>query len=461
VPEPNPKPVPIPNHKTQAIMAQKPFTNVHAHVFNSLCAPDRFLRILPVKFVRKRAHWIKKFLDSKIGRTVILFMPRLLARIFKDEKKTKEIKKYLSFLEIGTERTQYDVFNLALEAGRKYDSSVRIVGLTMNMDYMDSQPSLRQKNYVTQLEEVKDIKRYYPENFFPFLGIDPRHLSGNDLLNFAKPFFERGFEHNKVVYPYFAGIKLYPALGFYPFDKRLYDLYAYAEKNQLPVMTHCTRVGSQYVGNFVANLVDTYDNMLMPDPSQAERRANAEAAWKEIMDRVARFKQKGWANNSPIGENDYACDLFGHPQNFVPVLETFPNLKICMAHMGGETEILAHRKGKMDELQRTDGYNWFTLIKNMMVQYPNLYTDISYTLNALDKTEILQEIEILMDTKDKNGRELGERVLFGTDFFMTEQEKKEAELYNLTKKLMTRHFDKITRDNPHQFLLQPLPVAQA
>ena len=148
-----------------------PFTNIHTHVFTSECVPDNFLRILPIKAVRVAPRLVKGMIDSKIGRSAIHGLFKLFSR--KDSNQRGKVDKYVAFLDVGTEATQLDVFRKAYEAGYAFDSAIRIVGLTMNMDYMDNQPA--RISFETQLEEIKAIKRYYPTHFFPFMGIDPRH----------------------------------------------------------------------------------------------------------------------------------------------------------------------------------------------------------------------------------------------------------------------------------------------
>jgi predicted TIM-barrel fold metal-dependent hydrolase len=435
-------------------MGQLPFSNVHTHVFNSECAPDNFLRILPIFIVRRMPKVIKRLLASRNAHILIHLYSRIASR--KHTNKRSNFDKIVSFLDIAQQRRQLDVFELAYEAGRQFDSRIRIVGLTMNMDYMDNRISYRQISYSAQLEGVKDIKRYYPANFFPFLGIDPRHKSGSDLVRWARSYFETGLKRDDVVYPYFSGIKLYPALGFFPFDPRLADLYAYAQTNQLPVITHVTRVGSQYIGNRITDLIPESPAMLLPVPAVAA----VDEAKRSIEARIAAYYKKEWIQNSDTGDNDYACDLFSHPENYIPVLETFPQLKICLAHMGGSNEIAKPRDKKAERMLRkireVDNRLWFDRIRELMVHYPNIYTDISYTVSELDRPEILTKVNAFFETTDNYGNPLSKRVLFGTDFFMTEQEKCESDLYKLAGEYLKDYFDAITRVNPQEFLKQPV-----
>ena len=85
----------------------------------------------------------------------------------------------------------------------------------------------------------------------------------------------------------------------------------------------------------------------------------------------------------------------------------------------------------------------------MMSQYQNLYTDISYTLSDLDQDDILNEVVDKLLAKN----DISPRVLFGTDFFMVEQEKHEAALYDLTKEKLNPYFPNLTQNNPQSYLM--------
>lgn len=417
----------------------KPITNAHIHVFDARCAPDRFFLVLPAWVVRRFAQSLKSLLMSRAGLALINNLSWLTSSI-NDKGK---IARYIAFTKIGSERSQEDVFQLALKVGKQYDASIRLIGLTLNMDHMDSEPSnpLKYKNYATQLEEVKNIKRNSPKHFFPFLCIDPRHKTGADLRDWVKDQLTDGFEHQGKLYRYFYGLKIYPALGFFPFDPALEEVYAYAEEYGIPIMTHCTRGGSQYIGKHIEQLIPKEPAVM------ALRTDNAEVAFEQIKDRIKKYSEKGWIKNSPIGNNDKACDLFTHPQNYIPVLEKFPKLKICIAHMGGEGEFYETtelgKKGEKDKTKiygfdgllairgvKEDDKRWLEWIQEMMIKYPSLYTDISYTVSKLGEDRIMKRLA-LFAANDEAGQKLGHRILFGTDFFMTEQEKKEGDLYGL------------------------------
>ena len=427
-----------------------PFTNVHMHIFNTDCAPQRFFRVLSLGWGNAFASLLKSALDSKSGRAVV----DRLARMSNPDTRRK-LARYLAFMQVGGQSSQLEIFEQALAVGRQFDPSVRMVGLTLNMDYMDS-PSDVRKSYETQLEEVRNIRRYYPRNFFPFLGIDPYHKTGIELKEWAQQNFESGFLRKGVALPYFFGIKLYPAHGFFPFDRGLEELYAYAEEYNLPVISHCTRSGSMYIGNDIQNRISRFPTFL----NQAGTLPEAKAC-QRILDRIHRFYDAELVKNNPLGNNSQACDLFSHPENYIPVLEKFPNLKVCLAHMGGLTEFLddqcaGKEVARLRKLEENG--KWLDIIRQMMQTYPNLYTDISYTLSGFDSEPILKTfIDFLGNPADPHA--LGKRVLFGTDFFMTEQEKQESDLYSLLlrNEKLKPWITELTRNNPARFLSNLTP----
>ena len=88
-------------------------------------------------------------------------------------------------------------------------------------------------------------------------------------------------------------------LQVHPFDKRLNQVYAYAEKYRLPVTTHCARGGVFYKGEI------TGDMLVHPKTG------------------VHLKSQK----------NKFFTDTYTDPANYEYVLQEFPNLKINLAHL--------------------------------------------------------------------------------------------------------------------------------
>ncbi|MBK8531078.1 MAG: amidohydrolase family protein [Flavobacteriales bacterium] len=278
-----------------------------------------------------------------------------------------------------------------------------------------------------QLAEVERIRRDYPDHFFPFVGVDPRHLQGNGLRDRVKEKIERRA---------FFGIKIYPSIGFFPFDAGLDALYAWAEANEVPVMTHCTRAGTFYTGKMEQVLPDLAPGGL--NPTAPEMTA--------IHARIKRFRDAlfTWKNSK------YGCNIFLHPQNYEPVLRKYPKLKLCFAHFGGDDEMLGEKQELCKRNICTD--NFHTEIVRIMsatdaagvLSYPNVYTDISYTLF---RDKVYPKLNTLV------AGPLGDRILFGTDFYMTLQEDPEADLiHRCITGIGMPAFVKIGADNTTRYL---------
>jgi len=384
------------------------------------------------------ANTIKAFLDKKTTRWAMIGLIKV-ATIF-DRERRHAFERYLRFITVGSSASQREVF-LGLIEPYKNIPDARFVALTLNMDHMSHFPS-NHAPINSQLAEVRELKKQFPDKLFPFVSVDPRHLGGKDLLAWLKKYINKD--------NFFCGIKLYPAKGFFPFDPRLYEVYEWAQKENIPVMTHCTRSGSYFI--------DPIDrSAVVPNPPTLNDKDDVMGPIHKriaavLNDKKVKKKNASW------------CNLFTHPQHYLPVLNEFPRLKLCFAHFGGSSQV-----AKPDDPGNPAflGPNWFKEVQKIMEdrKYVNIYTDISYTLfdeKAMD--EIIEwykgaiEYEAKKTEKEKQEDlklkrpKLYERILYGTDFYMTEQELPERFLLaNAIAKLEDR-MDQISRINPAEYL---------
>jgi len=385
-------------------------TNIHGHVFNGGCAPDYFFKMLLPGVLDPFADEIKYFLSYPWMRSVVKRMAKLNGN--------GKLLRYLQFIEVGTQNTQEEVFECMRGAYATMGPDVRFVGLTLNMDHMDVLTS-RHARIDDQLREIELVRAHYPDHFFPFVGVDPRYKQGKALRDWVKEKIERRA---------FFGIKIYPSLGFFPFDPALDELYAWAEEQQVPIMTHCTRYGSYFTGA-MENVVP-YARPATLNPSSP--------TMAPIYDRVERYLNNPWVRKD--GKN--WGNLLLHPQNYEPVLEKYQHLKLCLAHFGGDDQML----GKLHAVQKAglDTVNWYEEVKRLMDAWPELYTDISYTLYCPKVyPQLIEQID----------GPVGGRILFGTDFYMTLREATEAKLVgNCREKLGPERFARIAAVNTNNYL---------
>lgn len=274
----------------------------------------------------------------------------------------------------------------------------------------------------TQEENFKHLSGYYPEKTkFIILPMDMAYMGAgkviedidgqhNELARLAaKPEYKNTlipFAHidprrpeslnrlkSLVEEKNFKGVKIYPTLGYGPGDDILMkEIYPYMVEKNIPLMAHCS---------------------------------------------------PGSVNSKEISRD--RAHAFADPYNYRRVMDEHPDLRVCLGHFGGIDEWRRHLNEPRDPHNPT----WLTKIKSLIKSgdYPNLYTDISYTIfNYRENAPLLK---ILLEDS-----EILEKVLFGSDFYMVESEKySERRLStDLRSELGENKFWKIANENPQVYL---------
>ncbi len=322
-----------------------PIYNCHIHTFTAEnILPNNFLTRGVVKAMRR--DWARKFLLWLFG--------RLILRMSKDAATLTG-----RFFARGAFESQQKIFE---HVQKQYPSNTRFIALSLDFEYMGiGTPILP---FESQLKELAALRDANKDTLIPFCSVDPRRPN---IVNE----FKRWHQEYK-----FKGVKIYPNLGFYPYDPILMEIYEYCEKNKLPVLAHCSPGGIRKIG------------------------ISAEEARE-----------------------------FANPVNYQKVLEQFPKLHFCLAHFGGSEEWERHLTG--DAPREGRDATWLTLIMDMLREkkensrsrkYPNLFTDVSYTLftemPSYRPFNYYNFLNVLLEDKD-----IREHVLFGTDYYMVEREK--------------------------------------
>jgi hypothetical protein len=269
------------------------------------------------------------------------------------------------------------------------------------------------------LEGIQDYRRARPGGFLeirPFFGMDTRHYGIRDLSEALEAAFA-GYAKGKpatraaasrrafaAMSEYraeaplpgrFAGIKVYPPLGFDPWPDggeerdKVELLWSFCERRDIPVVTHCDDQGFRIV--------------------------SMEHSW-----------------------------LFTSPERWEPVLAAHPKLRLDFAHFGAE---YSHAIGKSVSTEWTDR------IVRLMADHPNVYADISF-----DSADIryYRWLHAYMARQDESlAALLEERLFFGTDFLLNLSKVRcYSDCYRLYAK--TAFSDELKRrfghDNPESFL---------
>ncbi len=237
----------------------------------------------------------------------------------------------------------------------------------------------------------------------------------------------------------FWGIKIYPRLGYAPEDfehyPQLRELYTFccADK-KVPITTHCAR-GGMAVADYHC---------------------------------FARYDQKEVLHHYPLAETAMRfADRFASPENWEIVLKSHPSLKLNLAHFGGydtwkECRGFRRREQGRGAQRKVERYRrWIRKIAELVRDYENVYTDLSYFQNpdpgifGFDRDEILKDLlflhEMFPDLKD--------RLIMGSDWYMIERDKFPGvgRYYRKMFLLLQKFSKEVGYDAWHQFsVINPL-----
>lgn len=381
------------------------FYNCHIHSFNGRYVPEYFLYGMAEGMSRKKSKIVGNLLRTPVIKHGVVF---LLSKFGSESQ-----KRYTEFLKIGIMNTQDMVFENAVHF---YPEGTRFVVLPVNFQFMGAGDL--KISYEDQLDNLFEVKKRYPNTCQPFVFIDPRMGTAASNRDFVKKYIEKGFR----------GIKMYPSLGYYPFDPRLELVYQYAEENNIPLMTHCSEGGIYYNAK--------------PVPEQLHAQSMNPQV-HTILHENGTPPQKRNYNFTEGTEPKIFKNNFLDPENYVDMLKKFPRLKICFAHFGGDLNQLDRK------VKDPKAWTWYDKIKQLILnpEFTNVYTDISYSLHEQKHVDLFkQDLQVPL---------LKDRILFGTDYFMTYQEGDITEdgLYlNCLKWLGEKDFAVIAIENAKEYL---------
>jgi uncharacterized protein len=356
-------------------------TNCHVHTFTHAHVPNRFVPppfgfLLRRRAIRLPVLAIVNFLDRPRGR----------------------FARYAQVVERSYKSSQADVFDLVRSF---YPRDTRFVVLPMDMAEMGA--GAVERSIEEQHGELGELAARSDGLVIPFAAVDPRR---DDVVEATRRLLGRGFR----------GIKLYPPLGYHPNDPALAELYALAAREEIPVMSHCSRpAGVRYRGPVTERM--------RTDPVTGER----------------------------LGlSRDDLLTRFTDPDAYIPILEAYPDLRLCLAHFGGAADWRSYLEdpwgaGAASASQKS----WLAKIVDLLKseRYENLYTDISYTVFADE--EYVHLLKVLMSDE-----RVARHVLFGSDFYVVEDAKLEERRIALRVRSLLGEdlFRLIAEENPRRYL---------
>lgn len=431
------------------------------------------------------------FLLFPTGQNLLLFIVKKSNRFFKmlPGKQTSELlKRYLNIVRFANYKEQSLVFSRLI---KQYPPGSRMVVLPMDMTFMSAGKPRR--GYAHQMEMLARIKKNHEESFFPFVFVDPRRTEagGKTFLSYTAKdgtitlgdcFIKDYIETND-----FSGFKIYPALGYFPFDERLLPLWKYAADRQIPIMTHCIRgviyyrgrkqaswdthpVFREYLGpddpNYQASPSD-YRPMLLPQMKAVD----VQEIFTHPLNYACLYKKELLIKI--VRKHPSLYEVFGYDPQTDTMKHDLSHLKLCFGHFGGEDEWLKYfekdrtnfghhltqfpddgidfLKNSRDQFRESHdnlwySADWYSIICSLILQHDQVYADISYILHG-----DLVILPLLRSTLQH--KKLKTRVLYGSDYYVVRNHKSDKNmLADIQGGLLKAEFDQIARVNPVSFL---------
>lgn len=418
-------------------------------------------RLLPVQPALQYGILVLVVLLIPSGRNLVWFVATRtlkLLKILPGPKTRQYLIRYMSIGRFAFYRKQHNIFHTLT---RQYPLHTRFVILPMDMDYMDA--GKPRHNYMQQLTELKRLRKNNPETALPFVFADPRRLQADPgYMNVVKECIEKD---------HFAGIKTYPALGYYPFDKDLLPLMYYACEHEIPVLNHCIRGVIFYRGTKKKewNYHPVFSQSTDDEKLQLFQKKNVDFStnFTHPLNYLCLLDEKR-LRQLLIHYNDKALfELFGFTDADTPLQKDLSKLKICFGHFGGEDEWARYLESDRDlrnnilQFHPERGLNftedsalegiwryasWFSIIYSLMLQYPNVYADISYILHDAQTHPLLKTTLL-----PQSG--VSDRVLFGTDFYVVRSQQSDKQMWaNMVAALSPEELEQMAIINPRKFL---------
>ncbi len=434
------------------------------------------------------------FVFIRSGRNLMIFLANKITGflgILPGKKSRDMFQRYMLLGKFARYKKQTLIYS---RLRKQYPNDSRFVVLPMDMEYMGA--GKVPTSYHEQLNELAGIKKKGTgkEQMEPFIFIDPRRIRDKSDPNFLKYHTSPGMVHlddclvkslltTEDTEAGFSGFKIYPALGYYPFDEDLLALWKYAETLGLPIMTHCVAGTIYYRGK---KKLDWNQHPVFREDGRNEAfLALPEKSNSDFSINFTHPLNYLCLVHEPLlrilvgSAREEIKTLFGYNGENKPMDHDLSKLKICLAHFGGEEEWLKYLEGDRnnyaqqlinhrergldfyDDDNRTQpdwnkiakiwrNADWYSIICSIIVQHENIFTDVSYILS---KPRIMPLLQQTLDVK--LNPKLSKRVLYGTDFYVVRNHFSDKDLITqLQQELTDEQFDRIARENPKDYLLQ-------
>ena len=264
-------------------------------------------------------------------------------------------------------------------------------------------PGENEKTFSVWKKQLDETITAIKSNPFRLIGMyhyDPRRWNWPQTQKYDNlritGSWNKPFDHiaTKTKKGLFAGFKMYPSLGYKPLDERLPYMHSLKEgdcfygrcmREAIPILVHCSPGG-----------MTTHEL-----PYYQEFDAGKPAHSSSAHDSTAPADITAVSPDSTKAAEHHFYENYVHPAAWRKVLRQFPNLKLCLAHFGGD---LFPSGAESD---------WVKEIIDLTNEFPNVYTDVS----CWKFSECKDMFNKILSNKQYD--HLKDRILFGTDWYMT------------------------------------------
>ena len=275
------------------------------------------------------------------------------------------------------------------------DGNRKTISIKAGPCLVPDEETVRYEGWAKQVQYTEQVILANPLKLLPMFHYDPRRWQLRGNAEVFKQVDCKGL---------YLGFKMYTAQGYRPWDSRLpimEDFYAGCCRRGTPVMNHCTPDGApsfdreEYFDFFHPN--DTHADQMQKDANGRNAPQIYGGAGELVDDPRNNIRKK----------LTYFNEQFVSPDAWRQVLDktvkevSLHKLRLCLAHFGGGTAL---------------GREWGRQIIGMIQEkkYPNLYVDIS---SSFASKAFRAYFKTILQSKD--GECLKDRILFGTDWYLT------------------------------------------
>ena len=290
-------------------------------------------------------------------------------------------------------------------------------------------PSVFQ-GWKTQIRDTEMAVARNPLRLFPLFSYDPRRyrlpdekstVDNKGCETWDKPFARIVGCKDSVngMKKIWLGFCMNPSFGFRPFDEfceHLPKFYKKCMDDNIPILANCAPVG---VTAREANRYKVFD------AGKTGERIKQSGSRKLPNSQNALCSSMYGGRESVIEDVnlDYFYRNYGHPRNWIPVLKSFPELRLCLSGFGGSREwqhlAMQTWATKDDNDDQLPYREWIRCIIKL-TRYKNVYADISgLDISNPSVWSVLREMLNRIQRGDEEFKHLKYKLIFGSGWYLS------------------------------------------